>query len=93
MKLALRKTSQFEKDVKRMAKRGMPIQELTNVIDLLLEQTPLPEKYRDHPLVGNYAGFRECHIEPDWLLIYLIDGSEMVLTLTRTGSHSDLLDM
>ncbi len=62
MKLALRKTSQFEKDVKRMAKRGMPIQELTNVIDLLLEQTPLPEKYRDHPLVGNYTGFRECHI-------------------------------
>ena len=59
MSLALRKTSQFEKDVKRMAKRGMPIHELTAVIDLLLEQTPLPEKFHDHPPVGNHIGFRE----------------------------------
>ena len=70
MSLTLRKTSQFAKDVKRMVKRGLPIQELTQVIDLLLEQTPLPENYRDHPLVGDYSGFRECHIRPDWLLIY-----------------------
>ena len=90
MKLALRKTSQFEKDVKRMAKRGMPIQELTNVIDLLLEQTPLPEKYRDHPLVGIYTGFRECHIRPDWLLIYTIHNERLILTCMRTGTHSDL---
>ena len=90
MKLALRKTSQFEKDVKRMAKRGMPIQELTAVIDMLLEQTPLAEKYRDHSLVGNYSGFRECHVRPDWLLIYTIHADRLVLTCMRTGTHSDL---
>ena len=90
MKLALRKTSQFEKDVKRMVKRGMPIQELTAVIDLLLTQTPLPEKYRDHPLVGNYIGFRECHVQPDWLLIYTIHKQRLILTCMRTGTHNDL---
>ena len=90
MSLALRKTSQFEKDVKSMAKRGMPIHELTTVIDLLLEQTPLPEKYHDHPLVGNYTGFRECHVRPDWLLIYTIHSGKLVLTCMRTGTHSDL---
>ena len=59
MRLGLRKTRQFEKDLKRMAKRGMPLRELETVIDRLLDQTPLPEKHRDHPLVGDYAGFRE----------------------------------
>jgi mRNA interferase YafQ len=90
MRLALRKTSQFEKDVKRLAKRGLPIQELTTVIDLLLEQSPLPAKFHDHPLVGNYTGFRECHIRPDWLLIYTIHAERLVLTCMRTGTHSDL---
>ena len=90
MRLALRKTSQFEKDVRRIVRRGLPIQELTMVIDILLEQTPLPEKYRDHPLVGNYSGFRECHIRPDWLLIYTIHAERLVLTCMRTGTHSDL---
>ncbi|MBR4251178.1 MAG: type II toxin-antitoxin system YafQ family toxin [Kiritimatiellae bacterium] len=90
MSLVLRKTRQFEKDVKRMAKRGMPLRELTDVIDLLLAQTPLPEKHRDHPLVGDYIGFRECHIRPDWLLIYTIQAEKLILTCTRTGTHSDL---
>ena len=63
------------------------------MLSLILSGQPLPYSYKDHGLIGNYAGFRECHIEPDWLLIYYIDGGEMVLTLTRTGSHSDLLDL
>ncbi len=90
MRLGLRKTGQFEKDLKRMAKRGMPLRELETVIDRLLEQTPLPEKYRDHPLVGDYAGFRECHVRPDWLLVYMVQSERLVLTCMRTGSHSDL---
>ena len=63
---------------------------LEKVIDTLLEENPLDEKYRDHALVGNYVGFRECHIRPDWLLIYKIEKERLVLTLTRTGSHSEL---
>ncbi len=90
MRLGLRKTRQFEKDLKRMAKRGMPLRELETVIDRLLEQIPLPEKYRDHPLVGDYTGFRECHVRPDWLLIYTIQAERLVLTCMRTGTHSDL---
>ena len=90
MRLGLRKTRQFEKDLKRMAKRGMPLRELETVIDRLLDQTPLPEKYRDHPLVGDYAGFRECHVRPDWLLIYMVQADRLVLTCMRTGTHSDL---
>ena len=90
MRMELRKTRQFEKDVKRMAKRGVPLRELEMVIDLLLEQIPLPEKYRDHPLIGDYTGFRECHVRPDWLLIYTIQADLLVLTCMRTGTHSDL---
>ena len=90
MKLGLRKTRQFEKDLKRMAKRGMPLRELETVIDRLLDQTPLPEKHRDHPLVGDYAGFRECHVRPDWLLIYMVQADRLILTCMRTGTHSDL---
>ena len=73
-----------------MAKRGMSMQKLTTVIDLLLEQNSLPEKYHDHPLVGNYSGFRECHVQPDWLLIYTIHDERLILTCMRTGTHSDL---
>ena len=90
MRLGLRKTRQFEKDLKRMAKRGMPLRELETVIDRLLDQNPLPEKYRDHPLVGDYAGFRESHVRPDWLLIYMVQADRLILTCMRTGTHSDL---
>ncbi len=62
------------------------------VIDDLLAGKVLDPKYRDHALVGDYVGFRECHILPDWLLIYMIDHGQLILTVTRTGSHSDLFD-
>lgn len=80
----------FKKDYKRMLKRGCNPQNLQDVLSFLVNQQPLPEKYRDHNLSGNYAGYRECHIEPDWLLIYKIFNDKLVLVLTRTGSHSDL---
>ena len=63
---------------------------MLEVITLLANECELPEKYRDHKLSGNYSGFRECHIEPDWLLIYVIDKNDLLLLLTRTGSHADL---
>lgn len=83
-------TGQFKRDLKRIQKRGLELELLKNVIRLLLEEKTLDEKYRDHALTGNYRGFRECHIQPDWLLIYAIDHNELILTASRTGSHSDL---
>lgn len=80
----------FKKDYKRMLKRGHNPQHLKDVLNILVEQKPLPEKYKDHGLSGNYAGYRECHIESDWLLIYKIFADKLVLVLTRTGTHSDL---
>lgn len=63
---------------------------LVDVIDTLLAEKPLPERHRDHALTGNYKGFRECHIQPDWLLIYAVQKEALVLTASRTGTHSDL---
>ena len=80
----------FKKDYKRMLKRGCNPQYLQDVLSFLVNQQALPEKYRDHNLSGNYTGYRKCHIEPDWLLIYKIFNDKLVLVLTRTGSHSDL---
>ena len=91
-KYTVKVTSQFKKDYKLIVKRGMKISLLDDVIALLSCGEPLPEKYRDHPLIGNWNGHRECHILPDWLLIYRIENDVLVLTLSRTGSHSDLLD-
>ena len=88
--LELKKTTQFRKDLKRMVKRGVDVDLLDDIIQTLREQKPLDPKYRDHELTENLAGFRECHIKPNWLLIYLIDGKNLVLTASRTGSHSDL---
>ena len=85
-------TSQFKKDYKLAIKRGLPIDELDNVIRLLVENVPLPEKYKDHELSGNWKGFRECHIQPDWLLVYRIFNNNLILSLTRTGTHSDLFN-
>ena len=76
-----------------MKKQGRDMNLLGEVIDLLLNEKVLDEKYRDHPISGNYVGFRECHILPDWLLIYAIDKNQLLLTASRTGSHSDLLNM
>jgi mRNA interferase YafQ len=88
--LELHETSQFRKDLKRMVKRRLNTDLLDNIVQTLRERKPLDPKYRDHDLTGDYAGFRECHIQPDWLLIYLIDGKNLVLTASRTGTHSDL---
>jgi len=84
----IHRTSQFKKDVKRMGKRGKKFEEFKEVIGKLAAGKPLEVKYRDHLLVGQYKGTRECHIEPDWLLIYEMTESELVLV--RTGTHSDL---
>lgn len=83
-------TTQFKKDCKLMKKRGKDLDELRTVIEMLQAGTPLPAKYYDHELVGKLAKFRECHIQPDWLLIYLVMQNRLVLTLMRTGSHGDL---
>ncbi|HJB32965.1 MAG TPA: type II toxin-antitoxin system YafQ family toxin [Candidatus Blautia merdipullorum] len=88
--LTIKYQSAFKKDYKRIVKRGYDIRLLEEVISILANQEPLPEKFRDHSLLGKYTGCRECHITPDWLLIYEIDGDELILYLTRTGSHSDL---
>ena len=86
----VRPTGRFQKDLKRIKKRGYDISLITDVIKILAKGETLPEKYRDHTLIGEYSGCRECHIQPDLLLIYEIDGDVLILYLTRTGSHSDL---
>ncbi len=83
-------TNQFKKDYKMAIKRNLDINKLDEVIRLLVLDDPLPDKYKDHELSGNWTGFRECHIEPNWLLIYKISNNKLCLSLTRTGSHSDL---
>lgn len=90
--LMLRTTSKFRKDYKLAKKRGLDLGLLEEVIDQLLNEKPLDKKHRDHALTGNYIGFRECHIQPDWLLIYAVDQGQLVLTVARTGTHSDLFD-
>lgn len=86
----IRPTTKFQKDVKRLKKRGYDLSSLTKVIQILADGKSLPPQNRDHALSGNYAGFRECHIALDWLLIYEISEDTLFLYLTRTGSHSDL---
>lgn len=90
MKYAVRPTARFQKDLKRIQKRGYDISLLTAVIKKIANGEPLTEKNRDHALGGDYSGTRECHIAPDWLLIYEITNQELILYLTRTGTHSDL---
>ena len=92
MSLKLVLTSQFKKDYKRAKKRGLDMRGLQTVLDKPCAEEPLEERYRDHALVGSYLGFRECHVRPDWLLIYAIDRGRLILTASRTGTHSDLFD-
>lgn len=80
----------FRKDLKAIIKRGYDIDLLDKIVTKLANGEPLPEKNRDHALTGNYKGCRECHIKPDWLLIYQIENDDLILFLTRTGTHSDL---
>ena len=90
MKYEVRFTGQFKKDLKLAKKQGKDTDELFAVIEKLSNGEALEAKYRDHSLSGNYKGCRECHIEPDWLLIYEIDDGILVLMLYRAGSHSEL---
>lgn len=83
-------TTRFKRDYKLAMKRHLNIDLLDDIIRALSRGETLPEKNRDHELTGNWAGHRECHIQPDWLLVYRIDDDVLVLTLARTGTHSDL---
>ena len=89
-KYTVKPTTQFKKDYKMAMKRGGKIGLLDDVIAALAMGEKLPEKNKDHALTGNWDGYRECHILPDWLLIYRVEGNVLVLTLVRTGTHSDL---
>jgi len=89
-KYKIERTSRFKKDYKLIKKRGYDIRLLQEIVSILVEGDTLPEKYLDHPLKGDYKGCRECHITPDWLLIYEVVENTLKLYLTRTGTHSDL---
>ena len=86
--LSIVESSVFRRDVKRIKRRGLDLQKLSEVVQLLANRQPLPAHYRDHQLIGNFGGCRECHIEPDWLLIYSVKDNQ--LALARTGTHADL---
>lgn len=88
--LTIKYHTMFKKDFKKIKKRGYDISRLEKIVELLANEVPLPEQFKDHNLSGNYNGFRECHIAPDWLLIYQVNNNELILVLSRTGSHSDL---
>lgn len=88
--LTIKYQTAFKRDYKRIKKRGYNIRLLEQVIALLAEGQELPASYRDHALTGDYSGCRECHIAPDWLLVYEVLQDELLLYLTRTGTHSDL---
>jgi len=90
MSLNVKYTSKFKKDFKKIEKRKINTDELEFIVNELREQRPLAEKYCDHALAGKYYGHRECHIHPDWLLLYIVNNHVLTLTLTHTGSHSDL---
>lgn len=85
-------TSRFKKDLKRCHKRGKDIDKIEWIVTELQHTKTLPQNNKDHPLIGNWSGYRECHIEPDWLLIYAINEKQSLLHLVRTGTHSDLFD-
>jgi mRNA interferase YafQ len=84
------RTRQFKKDVKLAGKRGKNLDRLKAVIDLLIDGEPLPSRYKDHPLHGDFVGSRDCHLEPDWVLIYTLMENDSHVRFERTGTHSDL---
>ena len=92
MKRSIVWTTRFKKDYKLAMKRHLNIELLDDIIRALSRGEALPDKNKDHELYGNWSGYRECHIQPDWLLIYRIDDDVLVLTLARTGTHSDLFN-
>lgn len=88
--LEIKQTNSFKKELKLLKKRNYNLELMTPIVNKLASGEKLEKKYKDHELSGNFKGYRECHIQPDWLLIYTIDNNELILTLTRTGTHSDL---
>ena len=90
MKYGVRKTSRYKKSIKRMLKRGKDIKKLAKVVLKLANGEQLPPQYKDHPLSGDLAGLRDCHIENDWVLLYEIKDDLLILSLADTGTHSDL---
>lgn len=93
MKYHLEYTTKFKKNYKKMMKRGLKREDFQLVIEKLQNGKKLDKKYKDHVLKGKYKGFHECHIQPDWLLIYKIQDDVLILTLVDTGTHADLFDM
>lgn len=83
-------SNHFKKDLKAISKRGYNLDLLDDVVNMLASKQPLPIKNSDHALSGKYTGFRECHIQPDWLLVYRYEDNDLILFLSRTGTHSDL---
>jgi mRNA interferase YafQ len=92
-KYAIVATKRYRKDFKRLAKSGLDLRKLENVIDQLASGHALPDRYRDHPLKGMLHGARECHIAPDWLLLYMKDENKLILLLVSTGDHRHMLNM
>ena len=90
MKYAVRITSRYKKSLKKMLKRGKDIKKISAVVRMLANGETLPPRFHDHALVGDLVGFRDCHIENDWVLIYKIQNDVLILTLADTGTHSDL---
>ena len=88
--LRVEQSKSYARDLRRMARRGKDLTKLRDVILILRDGEKLPDKYRDHALHGDWEGYRECHIEPDWLLVYKIEEKKLILVLTRTGSHADI---
>ena len=92
-KYEIRNTTQFKKDYKLAKRRGMNITLLKDIVTKLANGEPLGARHKDHPLSGDWIGHRECHVQPDWLLVYRIENDILVLTLSRTGTYSDLFNM
>lgn len=90
MKYSIEPTNRFKKDLKLCKSRGYDMEKISEIIKLLANGEKLPEKNHDHSLSGNWEGYRECHVLPDWLLIYKYENNELILFLARTGTHSDL---
>lgn len=90
MKYTVKYTTTFKKDYKLAKRRGLKIELLQEVVACLSQGEPLPDKNKDHALTGDWVGHRECHILPDWLLVYRMENDVLVLTLARTGTHADL---
>lgn len=92
-KYKIEMSSRYRKELKKMIQRGADERKIIDAIDILASGKILPQRYKDHQLHGKFEGMRECHITPDWVLVYRIDGDRLILALTRTGTHSDIFGM